>query len=96
MESQLAILLVSLKTKIGRRCEFYPKIAEGEREKREEKGRNRTEQNGTDHHYNNNKKKKETVECYFSFHTMICVPVVMFHSIIVQMRPGGMCDLPYR
>ena len=53
-----------------------------------EKERNRTEQNGTDHHYNNKKKKKKkTVECYFSFHTMTRVPVVMFHSIIVQMRP---------
>ena len=67
LESQLAILLVSLKTKIGRRCEFYPKIAEGEREKREEKGRNRTEQNGTDHHYNNNKKKKKLWNAIFRF-----------------------------
>jgi len=48
--SQLAILLVSLKTRIRRRCEFYPKIAEGENKK--EKGRNRTEQNGTEHHDN--------------------------------------------
>jgi len=99
LECRLAILLVSLKARIGRRCEFYPKIAEGERlrEKREKRKdvteRSRTEQTTTT---TTTKKKKKTVECYFSFHTMIRVPVVMFHSTIVQMRPGGMCDLPYR
>jgi len=65
---------------------FTQRLQKGRIRKRKDvTERNRTEQNTT-----TTKKiyiKKKTVECYFSFHSMIRVPVVMFHSTIVQMRP---------
>ena len=70
LECRLAILLVSLKARIGRRCEFYPKIAEGERlrEKREKRKdvteRSRTEQTTTT---TTTKKKKKPWNAIFRF-----------------------------